>query len=357
MRLASFGQMKSSKVIAVLMVSSWMPFAAARTWTDTTGRTIEAELLEVQGEKVILEFKGKEVPLGLERLSEGDRKFVEEWQKEREERAREEAEKEKESVVPAEAPVLCGVTLDTSGGVTEVEEDLSAEALKSFEKASEKPFRLKLAVALPAGFDPAKPQKVMWVSAAINSEEERKRGNLGAIRKYAKTATDAGWVVVAADTDLGNPRMEDNQRSSGGDLAVHANAVEVFAKAWPGFKTWKFACCGHSGGAKASFYRAAELLACDLEVVGMFLSGCNQDMTEDAREETRCRKAGLRKIRVFISSGTGDKIATTAHSESLRDSVKSAGYGEVRLESFDGGHTVNLEDFTKAMAWFSEPAK
>ena len=334
---------------AVLLLSGFfLATASARIWTDTTGRKIDAEIVKLDGDQVVLNFKGKEVKLPLTRLSADDRKFAEEWQK----------SQPAEKATPAGELSVCGTALKADGSVTTVQEPLSAATLKKFSKADAKPSQLKLAIALPNGFDPAKPQHVMWVSAPINNEGERKGGNIGGIGGYADTATKAGWVVIAADTDQGNPRLEDNQNSEGGDLAVHKQAVEALAKSWPGFKSWKFACCGFSGGAKASYFRAGDLLACDLEVVGLFLGGCNQDMTANAREETGFRKSGLKKVRVFISNGKTDDISTVDHANKVKDSVESQGYGEVRLELFDGGHSLNREEFGKAMTWFKEvPAK
>lgn len=340
--------------VLLTIIAGWLTCgpATARTWTDTTGRKIEADPVRVEGDKVILKIKGREVPLPLSRLSAADQEFLADWKP------------GDETATPPPAAdagplTLCGTTLKADGKVATVTEPLSAAALKSFAKATDKPTQLKLAVALPADFDPAKPQHVMWVSAAINNPEERKRGNTGAIGGYAATATAAGWVVIAADTELGNPRLEDNQRATGSDLAVHLQAVEALAKAWPGSKDWEYACCGHSGGAKASFYRVGDLLAGGLKVIGLFLSGCNQDMTEDARDETKCSKAGLHKVNVFISSGKADTIATPAHSETVAKSTKS-NFGKIRLETHDGGHGIDQAGFKQAMEWFiapTDPAK
>ncbi len=319
--------------------------ASGRVWTDTTGRKIDAEIVSVEEDKVVLNFKGKEVKLPLARLSPDDRKFAEEWNKSRP--ASEEKASEPGSLI------LCGTTLKGDGSVNRVEEPLAPAAVKKFSKADVKPTLLKMAIALPAGFDPAKPQHVMWVSAPINNDGERKSGNIGAIEQYSGPATQAGWVVIAADTDQGNPRLEDNQRSEGTDLAVHEQAVAALAKAWPASTSWKFACCGFSGGAKASYYRAGDLLACDLAVVGLFLGGCNQDMTAEAREETSFKKSGLKKVRVF-SNGKTDDISTEAHANKVKDSVESQGYGDVKLELYDGGHSMNRDEFVKAMTWFKE---
>ncbi len=343
--------MKKTWVVALLLSALLVAVSSARTWTDVQDRKIEAGLLRVEGEKVILKFKGKEVKFAITKLCEEDQKFIKEWQEEH----KDDAEDADEPVKEAGELTLCGTKLKTGGAVTTVEEDASPDVIKSYSKAPAKPTKIKITIALPSGFDPSKPQRVMWVSAAINNDGERKRGNTGAIGIYAKTATAAGWVVIATDTDLGNPRREDNEKSEGGDLAVHTQAVNALKGAWPAFSTWEFVCCGHSGGAKASFYRVGDLLVSELNVVGLYVSGCNQDMTEDARKETRCRKSGLRKIRVWISNGKKDTISNVGHAESLQKSIKSNRYGDIKLELFEGGHSMNREEFTKAMTWFAEP--
>ena len=327
--------------------------ALARVWTDTNGKTLEAEFVRVNGLNVILNAGGKEIPVPLTSLSAPDQVFIRTGQE--------------PAKAPGTAPTpavpatpkelsLCGTPLKTDGGVTIVEQPLSPAALKSFAKATAKPGKLKLAIALPAGFDPEKPQRVMWTSAPINSEAERTSGNVGGIGGWVKPATQSGWVVVAADTDLGNPRLEDNQNATAGDLEVHKQAVAVLLAAWPKLKTWPFACCGFSGGSKATFYRAGDLAVCNLNVIGMFLGGCNQDMTAAAIQETRCSKADLKKIKVFISNGKSDKISTVAHAQALEQST-SAFYRKVRLELFEGGHTRNVGELQKAMEWFLEDEK
>jgi len=154
---------------------------------------LEAEFVRRNGASVILNSGGKEIPVPFASLSAPDQAFLRTGQG------------------PAKAPAapqqlsLGGTPLQTDGSVTIVEQPLSPAALKSFAEASAQPTTLKLAVALPAGFDPDKPQRIMWTSAPTNSDGERTRGNVGGIGGWVKPATQSGWVVVAADTDLGNP--------------------------------------------------------------------------------------------------------------------------------------------------------
>lgn len=51
--------------------------AQARTWTDVQNRTVEADLVRVDGENVILKMKdGREIPFPLAKLSQPDRDFI-----------------------------------------------------------------------------------------------------------------------------------------------------------------------------------------------------------------------------------------------------------------------------------------
>lgn len=70
------GAMKSLRVL-VLGVVACLPIAvSARTWTNAEGREIEADYVSSDGEKVVLQVNGKEVPYPLAKLSEADREWV-----------------------------------------------------------------------------------------------------------------------------------------------------------------------------------------------------------------------------------------------------------------------------------------
>ncbi len=344
--------MRKSCIATLLLSALLVATVTARTWTDTRNRKIEAELLRVEGDKAVLKFKGREVKYPTSKLCGDDQDYIKKWQEEQAEKGSETEDAEKDNVGEIS---VCGTTLKLGGAVTTVEEDANAKVLKAYSRASVKPTKIKIAIALPEGFDPNKPQRVMWVSAPINNENERKRGNTGVIGMYTNTATSAGWVTVAVDLDIGNPRRAESEHCERGDLATHTQAIEALTAAWPAFKTWEFACCGGSGGAKASFYRVGDLLVNDLNVIGMFLAGCNQDFTDKARKETRCRKSGLRKIKVWISNGESDTISTVSHAKSLKKSLRSNRWGKIRLELFDGGHIISQDEFKKAIRWFIEP--
>jgi predicted esterase len=319
---------------------------SARPFTDVSGKVIEAEFVSVANGMVTISKGGHPFTLPLNRFSKADQDFI----------------AEQGAKTPNQAPTstvagkveLGGKEISRDGKVNLIEVPLTEEALKETRKNKDVT-GVKIAIALPSNFDPAVPQKILWLSAAINNDGERKSGNVAAVPMYAGTAVADGWAVVAVDCNRGNPRGEDNEKSNI-DMALQHQAVAMLSAAWPGFSKSTFVCAGFSGGAKSSFCRVGQLATVDLNVVGLFLAGCNQDMTEVAKDETKVSGSDLRKVKVFVSNGKSDTIATVAAGEMIGKSVDKS-FGEVRIETFEGGHSVSREHLKVALAWFLEPGK
>lgn len=79
--------LKSKAVRPVLAIVVFIPAllyiistAEARVWTDTKGRSIEADILRIEGGAAIVKKDNKETRLPLEVLSETDKTFVAKWQ-------------------------------------------------------------------------------------------------------------------------------------------------------------------------------------------------------------------------------------------------------------------------------------
>lgn len=65
-------------VLGLSFMISLCCVAGARTWTNADGRTIEADLVKVDGKEVVLQKNGKEYRVPLESLSEDDQRFAKE---------------------------------------------------------------------------------------------------------------------------------------------------------------------------------------------------------------------------------------------------------------------------------------
>ncbi len=55
--------------------------AAERSWTNSSGKTIVATLIEIAGDKAVLQMGGKNFEVPVASLSTEDRKFIDEWKK------------------------------------------------------------------------------------------------------------------------------------------------------------------------------------------------------------------------------------------------------------------------------------
>ena len=317
---------------------------AARSFTDVSGKSIEAEFVSLDDGVVTISKSGKPFKLPLARFSVEDQEFIEA-------QAAKPADEKPSTPAATGKLELNGKELTAGGAVNIVEAPLTEETLKKTRKSKDIT-AIKIGIVLPSGFDPAVPQKILWVSAPINNEKERTNGNLAAIQGYSGTAIAEGWAVIAVDCNLGNPRREDNEAADT-DMPIQLQAVAMLSAAWPGFSKSTFACAGFSGGSKASFYRVGQLATADLNVAGLFLGGCNQNMTEDAKKETKVRGGDLRKVNVFVSNGKSDTIATVSAGKTVGDSADKD-FGDVRIETYDGGHSLSQEHLKTALNWFLE---
>lgn len=316
---------------------------AARSFTDVSGKVIEAEFVSLMDGNVTISKDGHPFKLPLTRFSKVDQDFI----------------NAQASAATPVRPVsgkleINGKEITRNGSVNIIEAPLTEETLKKTRKYKDLT-GIKIGIALPADFDPSVPGKFVWTSSPINSEADRTAGNIPSMGLYAATALSQGWGVIAVDSNLGNPRREDNVAAIA-DLPIHHQAIAMLSAAWPGFSKSSFACVGLSGGSKASFYRVGQLVTGKLHVCGLFLGGCNEDKTEDAKKETSVRSGDLRQVKLFVSNGKSDDIATMAMGKAVGNSADKV-FGEVRIETFDGGHAISQEQVKIALAWFLEPAK
>lgn len=331
---------------------------SARTWTDRKGRSIEADPVRMSGDSVIVSRGGKEMPIKRDSLSDEDIAYLKKWEMEQGAGG---------AVKPTTAGggtvMLDGKPIETSGKANLIEKAYSAEALKEIGKqhgkkggtgdlspdskkevdGSEKGF--KISVSLPKDFNPTKAMNVFLVITAVNSEAERKGGNIPKARIYEKSCVENGWVCLAIDSDNGVPIS----------FVTYDEAFALLTREWPGFANSRFSAGGFSGGSKGCWSPVAWLLKSKRSAVGVYMGGCNEDYSERCRKEVGAPSSGYRKLRAFMSTGKTDAIAPPASSEGVMKSLKSNGVRDVKYELFDGGHAFYSPHFVDALKWFAEP--
>jgi hypothetical protein len=345
------------KIIASLFLLG-SALLTARTWTDVKGRALEAELVRVEGDVVIVKRNGAENSIKLGTLSQADQDHVAQWR-------RDQAPGQPAAAAAPGVITLDGKPIETGGKMNLIEKPYSAETLKILAKhkgesvgtgdssrdskkvADGLETGLKLAVAVPKDFNPLKPMNVFIVITAVNSEEERAGGNIPKFHMYGKSCVDNGWVCLAIDSNNGVPM----------NFATYDEAFALIEKSWSGFPGSRFAAGGFSGGSKGCWGPIAWLVKTKRNAAGVFMGGCNEDHSERFRKQLSAAASGYRKIRAFMSTGKADTIATTAHAESVKKSLKTNDVKNVRLEFFDGGHSLFAAHFEVALKWWAEPEK
>lgn len=348
----------TAALIVLLLLSS---SASARVWMDITGRSIEADMVRVESNSVILKKASGEVRCPTNRLCRTDLDFIRDWQSKNADPAPDSGatppagatEPPAQGTAPAATNTpaaaqkglsIQGKPLIAGGQLNTYEFNYSPADLIILKRHKSLETKYKIAIAVPADFDPKKPQRVFICSAPSNNDTERRAGDFAAIGMYAKTCIDNGWVCLASDCDLGNEADGDK------DLVC---SLQVLRKEWPGINGWDFAVGGFSGGAKACFLPCATLIREKYKVIGVFMAGCNQDFSELFRRQLKAPLAGYKNIRAYLSAGTKDTIAPPSSSTDVKKSLKSNGIHDSRLVIHDGGHCMWQPHFDEALKWFA----
>lgn len=331
--------------------------ASARKWTDNLGRVIEAEIVRADADSVTVLAGGREVKIPLGKLSEADQQYCDEWLKNggKEEESGDDDgadPKEDEAEAKPSPPAAAkgqmdfdGKPLITGGQVNVFSYEYDPEALDAAGKSiKEGETGYRIGIAVPAGFDPGKPQRVFIANTAQNNAQQTAQGNTAMAGFFAKQCAQEGWVCFAFDSNLGRPAHDQ-------DLV---SAVAKMNEVWPGFSQWKFVSGGFSGGGKASFWPAAYLLKNGYQVTGLFLANTNQDFSGDARKHYKLKKGDYANVSVFWGSGKWDEIATKATGDMMRKSLEGNGMREVRVEFHEGKHSLYHPQFIDALKWFGE---
>jgi len=226
-------------------------------------------------------------------------------------------------------------------------------------------------LAVPPGFDPKK----SWPVLVAFSSTDSQRQNRDALKfAYLRVAMAEGWVVLAGDGPTVAPRADSTGWRAGHTLA----ALDALHRSFPGSTRWPVACAGHSGGSKRASYISPLLALAGNRIIGVFVSGITQESlapTQQAPEpgatnyfsastpSVCCESIaeGYRRFHpgsnflrtpIFISTGRVDRIATLEQQTIVEESLRRAGFTNIRHRVWDGGHFVKQSHVQEALRWF-----
>jgi len=200
-------------------------------------------------------------------------------------------------------------------------------------------------LATPVNFDPRK----NWPVLIACSTSDFKRQNRDDLVQFYRTAgLSEGWVLLAGDGP--QPARNDTAAWRG---AMTLAAIHALHSSFPGSAKWPIACAGFSGGGKGVGYVAPLLAKNGCRVIGVYMTGANQDHLSDGYARIQPGTNFL-STPIYISAGHDDRIATVEQQYNVAGSIKQTGFNRMRIGTFRGGHEVNDGQTSVALGWFRQ---
>ncbi|PYK12630.1 MAG: hypothetical protein DME65_03720 [Verrucomicrobia bacterium] len=203
-------------------------------------------------------------------------------------------------------------------------------------------------LATPANFDPTKSWPVL-VTCSTSDSKRQNRDDL--IDFYRRIGLAEGWVLIAGD----GPQPARNDNVAWREAMTMA-AIDALHRSFAGSEKWPIACAGFSGGGKAVGYIAPFLAKNHCHVIGIYITGANEDHLSDGYASLQPGAAFL-NTPVYISAGHDDRIATIEQQYTVAGSIKRTGFQRIRIGTFRGGHEGNDAQTSIALGWFRDLAK
>jgi hypothetical protein len=138
--------------------------------------------------------------------------------------------------------------------------------------------------------------------------------------------------------------------------AMSLAAIDALQRSFPGSNKWPVACGGFSGGGKGVGVLAPLLAKHGCRVVGIYITGANEDRLSEGYARVAPGRGFLRTP-VYIAAGRDDRIATVEQQYDVAGSIKRTGFQRIKIGTFHGGHEANDAQTSIALHWFLEQAK
>jgi hypothetical protein len=200
-------------------------------------------------------------------------------------------------------------------------------------------------LATPANFDPRKSWPVL-VPCSTSDFQRQNRNDL--VQFYRRVGLAEGWVLLAGD----GPQHARNDTAAWRGAMTLA-AIGALHRSFPGSEKWPIACAGFSGGGKGVGYVAPLLARNGCRVIGIYMTGANEDHLSDGYARIQ-PGADFLNTGIYISAGRDDRIATVEQQYAVAGLIKRTGFQRMRIGTFHGGHEVNDAQTSIALRWFRE---
>ena len=159
-------------------------------------------------------------------------------------------------------------------------------------------------MATPANFNPTKSWPVL-VTCSTSDFKRQNRNDLTDF--YKRVGLSEGWVLLAGD----GPQHAKNDNVAWRESMTLA-AIDALHRSFPGAEKWPIACAGFSGGGKGVGYVAPFLAKNGCRVIGVYMTGANEDHLSDGYATLRPGPNFL-DTPIYVSAGHEDRIATLSN--------------------------------------------
>ncbi len=238
----------------------------------------------------------------------------------------------------AGVPLVPGATVRANVPLSDLEKSYVAEGGNAV------PPHTVAVLAVPSGFDPKRNYRVLVVLSTSDFQHQN-RDDL--VNLYRPTALAQDWVLIAGDGP--EPARQD---STGWRAGHTLAALDALHRSFPGSQKWPIACAGYSGGAKRAGLIAPLLAVGGYRIIGIFLTGINEDRLSEGYRQFH-PGSGFLRTPIFVSTGARDDVATPQQQNAVRQSMQRTGFSNVRQEMFPYGHVVKKTHIEAALRWFA----
>src|SRR5262249_12630811 len=180
-----------------------------------------------------------------------------------------------------------------------------------------------------------RPEKELACSGDLFTSDFKRQNRDDLVEFYRRVGLAEGWVLLAGDGP--QPARNDPAAWRG---AVTLAAIDALHRSFTGSQNWPIACAGFSGGGKGAGLIAPLLARNGCRVIGIYLTGANEDRLSEGYARVR-PPANFLMTPVYISAGRDDRIATVEQQYDVGGSIKRTGFQRLRIGTFHGGHEVN----------------
>jgi len=240
----------------------------------------------------------------------------------------------------AGVPLIPGATVTAKVPLSDLEKSYVAEGGNAV------PSHSVAVLAVPRGFDPRRTWPVM-VDFASSEHGHQNADDLRMI--WSQFAFREGWIALAGDGPTHPPRVD----SSGWRVGHTLAALDALNRSFPGSRRWPIVLVGQSGGAKRASYLAPLFAVAGYRVAGIFLTGINEDRITDGCRQFKPPRDFF-SVPIFLSSGDHDPIATPNQQWEVENSMRRAGFTNIRHKTFAGGHEGSAAHVLEALRWFRQ---